>query len=386
MSLLSIDELIQSLTPDQVKATLYTLADSVGLQTTAWQKLSPLRSIFAIISQLFSGYSRGQATINRSGFLDLAVGVWLTLLAYFVYGVTRIPATFAPGTVTIDNGGGGDYTFEAGDLVVLNTTTKKTYVNTAQVHIGPLVTGLVVAIRAVEIGSASTAAPGQIDDFVAASPLLTVTNPAAVVGEDEEADPDLRVRCRDKLGALSPAGPARAYAFIAKTPSLNGGVAVNRVLVRPALGNGTIRVVVAGPDGPISGTTGDPSTDLGKLFLALNLLAVTAGYTLLLSSATPASISLDSTIWITTSSGLAPTDAQAAVALALTDYIAKYPIGGVDVGAGGSVLFRGVEGAIKAANDGILEAKLAVEVDIALAATEVPVLTTPVTTVNQVDA
>jgi hypothetical protein len=383
---LGVDDLITEQTPDQVKASLYALAATFGLNTTAWQRLSPLRTIFTVVAYLFSGLTKLQAAINRSAFLDTAEGDWLTLVAWFMYGVTRIAATFASGTILISNAGGGLYTYSPGDLVVRNTVTNKTYTNTALVTINPLASNVSVAIRAIEAGAASTATPGQIAAFVAASPQLSISQTAAIVGVDAELDADLRQRCRDKLGSLSPAGPAAAYSFIAKTPALNGGVTVTRVLVRPALGDGTIRVVVAGPSGAISGTTGNPATDLGKLFIALNALAVPAGYTLLLSSAANKAVTLDNTTYVASSSGLLNADVSTAVATALTGYVATLPIGGIDLGAGGVVPYRAVEGVIKGASTGIIEGKLVTETDTALAATEVAVLNLPVTTVVQVAA
>ncbi len=389
---LLLAQLLTALTPAQVLASLYAIADALGLATTAWQKLSPLRTFFAIVAQLFAGFSSTQATANAQAFLETASGDWLTLRAYYVYGVTRIPATFAPGFETITNHGGGLYEYGPGDLVLLNSTTGKTYVNTGDVTVPPLAgmggsnpPAVTFAIEALEQGSASTAAPGQIDAFVAASPQLTCTNAASIIGEDAEKDPQLRVRCLLKLGALSPMGPSKAYAFVALTPSLNGGVAISRCLVRPAEGNGTIRVVVASPDGIVSGTYSDPTTDLGKVFLSLNLLAVPAGYTLLLSSAAAHNISPDATLYVSTSSGLSSSDAIAAALAALVAYTPTIPIGGVDVGAGGVVLYRALEAAMLAGATGILEVKLTSEADIAMAATDVAVLSpSPTLTVQSV--
>lgn len=372
--MISLADLFTSLTPDQVRADLYTLADTVGLATTAWQKLSPLRSTYAVLSFLFSGLTRTQAAVNRARFLEGAEGDLLTLLAHYGYGVDRDEATFAPGFVQVSNAGGGLYSYGIGDLVVLNSSTNKSYRNTAPVTINPLQTGVQVAIEALEAGAASTAAPGQIDSIVAASPQLSVTNADSVVGQDAEQDPPLRVRCTDKLGALSVGGPAKAFAYFAKSKVFNGGVDVTRTIALPALGDGTIRIVIAGPNGVVTGTTGDPTSELGKVFLALNLLAVTAGYTLLLSSASAHSVTPSATVYIAASSGLSSADAIAAATFATTTYVPTIPIGGVDVGAGGAVLFRALEAAMKAAAPGILEAKLSSEADVALTATEVATL------------
>lgn len=391
--MLSVDALFKSQTPVQVKATLYAVADSLGLSTTAWQKLSPLRATYAVLAQLLSNLTVLQALANRAGFLDFApvnsdgtASDLLKIAAKYGFGVDYRPATFAAGEVTIDNTLGGLYSYGVGDLVVVNTATKKAYRNTAAVTINPLQTGVTVAIEALEVGSASTAAPGQIDDFATAAPGLSVTNAKSVVGEDEEQAADLIARCREKLGALSPDGPPKAFAYVAKTRTLNGGVPCDRVLVRPAVGDGTMRVVVAGPDGAISGTTGDPTTNLGKLFAALNKWAVPAGYTLQLASASEVTITPNATLYVASSSGLSEAEAIAAAELALARYVPTIPIGGVDVGSGGAVLYRALEAVMKNAATGILQAKLAVETDTALAETEVAALGAFTLTVDWVDA
>lgn len=192
---LDVEDLITPVTEAQAKASLFGFADGFGLVTTAWQKLSPLRTVFAVCARLFAGFSTLQAQVNAAAFLDTSTKGWLTLLAYFVYGVTRIPATYARGTVTITNGGGGVYSFGPGDLVVLNPTTKKTYANVDAIVVAALEPGMDITVQASEAGSASTAAPGQVVKFVAASPQLTVTNAEALIGDDEELDEELRDRC-----------------------------------------------------------------------------------------------------------------------------------------------------------------------------------------------
>ena len=391
--MLSVDALFQSQTAAQVKATLYAVADSLGLSTTAWQKLSPLRATYAVLAQLLSNLTALQALANRSGFLDYApvnsdgtASDLLKNVALYVYGVEARPATFAAGEVTVDNAAGGLYTFGVGDLVVVNTATQKAYRNTAAVTVNPLETGVAVAIEALEVGSASTSAPGQIDAFATAAPGLTVTNAASVVGEDEEQAADLIARCREKQAATSPDGPAKAFAYVAKTRTLNGGVPCDRVLVRPAVGDGTVRVVVAGPDGAIAGTTGDDTTDLGKLFVALNRWAVTSGYTLQLASASEVTITPNATLYVASSSGLSEAEAIAAAELALARYVPTIPIGGVDVGGGGAVLYRALEAVMKNSSSGVLQAKLAVETDTALAETEVAALGSFTLAVSWVDA
>ena len=57
-----------------------------------------------------------------------------------MYGVERSPGTFASGTLTFDNAGGGVYSGGIGDLIVRSSTTNKTYRNTEAFTIGALAT------------------------------------------------------------------------------------------------------------------------------------------------------------------------------------------------------------------------------------------------------
>jgi hypothetical protein len=387
MSDFTLEELISSQTVAQVKASVYAIAESIGISTTSWVRLSPLRSVFAIVAQIFSGYTSLSAAATRARFLELAgTGDLLTKCGFYTFNVVRTPASYATGDpVVVDNLGGGLYTYAAHELLFLNSTTLKTYWNTAAVTINPLETGVEIDVEAVEVGSGSNAAPGQIDAFVSANPLLSVTNPGSIVGDDLEEASDFIARCRAKQGALSPGGAALGIFYVATTPALNGGLSGIRCRVRAAEGNGTIRVVVASAAGAVSGTTGDDSTDLGKLFAAINAQAITSGYTLLLSSASTVSVAGSGTVYVDTSSGLSSADAVAAALAAITAKIPTVPIGGVDTGSGGVVLYRALEAAAVASNPGILEFKLTVEADTALAETEVAILGAAVITAVQVE-
>lgn len=364
MARLTLDELLTPITPDQAKAKLYGIAATIGLNTTAWQRLSPLRTTYAIVAQFFSFLSQGQATVNAGGFLDTAEGDLLDRRANDVYKVQRNPATFASDLVTIVNHAGGVYSFSPGDLIVKNSTTGVTYANTQEVLIASNSTTS-VQVQATIAGSAGSArSPGAIDAFVSAAPNLSVTNPNPIIGLDADTDPELRERCRDSLGFRSPMGPASAYRYVARTRSLNGGVGVSRVRVLPAIGDGTVRVVIATVNGGVNGTTTDPTTDLGKVFKALSDLVLPAGYTLLLYSATPRTISVDATIYIAASANLASADAVTAALTAITAFVPTIPIGGVVLrNPPGKVLYRQLESVYVASSPGIIEAPLTIDPD-----------------------
>src|SRR5262249_16618862 len=134
--------------------------------------------------------------------------------------------SFATGSITASNSTGFSYSGGAGDLVVLDSVTQKTYRNTAPFSIGSMATGVVIPIQAVELGTGSNAAAGDIDTLVTVLAGVTITNPAALVGADPEDDVALALRCKEKTGTLSPNGPRDAYAYFARSATRADGSAI----------------------------------------------------------------------------------------------------------------------------------------------------------------
>lgn len=376
--MLPFDQLIKALTQEQVKASIENMLKASGLPVTSWRhEGSVVRTIVAIVAAIFAGFTEVIAVATRSGFLDLAEGIWLTLLAYYVYGVARIEATFAAGKVTLTNTGGGLFDMEAGDLILLCPSTRKTYTNVAAFKLNPL-GKLDVDIRAVEVGAASTAPPNTITDFVTKLLGVEVTNAAPLVGLDAEADPALRERCRDSLGSLSPNGPAAAYRYWAKSAKrLDGSaVGVTRVRLLPPAGNGSLTVVVATATGPVSGKADDPATDLGAVYRTIQENAVPDGIGLVdVVSAVVRPVNVAYEAWVTTDSGMSGSEVESAVAARLTGYFPSVPIGGFVIKpAPGKVSWRALEGQIESVSPFVIEAKVTPEVDAVMANTEVAVL------------
>lgn len=378
---LPIDQLIQPLTKEQVKASIYNLMKATGLPVTSWQEGAVARTIIAVIAAVFAGFTEVMATATRAGFLDLAEGIWLTLLAKYVYDVERIEATFATGEVTLDNNGGGVFSFDPGDLIVRSPATNKLYTNTATFDLGALEKGKKVAIRAMEVGAASTSSPGQITAFVTTLLLVTVTNEASLVGLEAELDPALRQRCRDALGALSPNGPRAAYEYWAKTTKRPDGspVGITRVRIPRAKGDGTVTVYVASGTGPV-----DPA-DLALVDEVIQTRVVPVGVTATVLSAVAHPIPVTCDVWIYTSSGMTDGDVQQLVLGRLATYFGVIPIGGFIIPpAVGKVLWRAIAGQIESVSPYIIEAKLTPETDITLTGDEVATLGLVTIAVHQV--
>ena len=385
MAKLALDSLLKPVTPDQAEASILAVAASLGLPVTAWQKGGVARSIILILATVYAGFSAVVAMAVGGGLLDYAVGGWLTLLVRNVYGVERIEATFATGAhaVQLTNAGGGLYVIAPDDLTFSATVggEKKLYRNTSG---GTLLPGpgsvLLLDVQAVEVGAASSAVPGAIDTIETTLLGVTCTNLIAVLGQDVEADPALRERARESLGALSPNGPKAAYSYVAKSAKRADGSScgVTRVRIPTPPGDGSLIVYVASKTGAISGTIGDLATDLGRINADIQAKVVPEGVgPVTVVSAVEHPISPLADVYYLSSSGLTDSDVQSLANDALKEYFPKVPIGGYVIPPGtGEVPSSALVTAIEASSAHIIKAVVAGG-DVALLGHEVAVHALP---------
>lgn len=375
----TLDELITPMTVEEAKTAIYDALAARGVTTTGWKPGAVVRTIVAALAIILSAFSELQAAIAKSGFLDLAEGAWLTLLARYVYTVERDTGSFASGAVTLTNSTGNIYSGDPGDLIVINTTTGKTYRNTEAYSLGSMGT-TTVAVEAIELGTASSAAATQIDALVTTLNGVTVTNASALVGADEETDALLRERCRTFLGSLSPNGPRDAYAYVARSTKLNGvSLGVTRCSVIPD-GYGTVDVYLATASGNVTGTVGDETTALGAIDAAIQTDVVPDGVTSDVHSATAKTIAVTYEVWVRDTIGLTETEITSAISSALTESVSGTPIGGevaTDEDSTGYVYKNQIEATIDAALPARSVIRRAVTVpagDTSIATFEAPVL------------
>jgi phage-related baseplate assembly protein len=360
----SIQALLQTVTADEVVAAWVTGLEALGVPASKWRKggvASTMLRILAITYALFSGT---MVAALSGQFLDYASGSWLILLARYVYGVDAIEATFANGTLTIENSGGGIYDYDPGEFVVLNPTTKVQYSNAETLHIGALSTLADVPFEALIAGTGGNANPGDVDELVTTALGVTVTNPGSFVGTDAETDPDLRQRCRDKLGSLSVRGPRNAYEWAAKSAVRPDGnpVNINRVSISTSSSTGKVVVTIASPAGTV-----DP-TDLQAVIDNIEAKVRPQTVTVIVNAATATPYSTTMTVWALATPGLDQATVIAAVQTALTAYIAQYRIGGIakPPSAQGYLWASGIEGIVKGAHPSIFAVD-GVTADLALA-------------------
>lgn len=347
----TLDELVTPMTVEEAKTSIYDALVAQGVVTTSWKPGAVVRTIVAALAVALAGLSWVQSQLARMGFLDYAEEDWLTMTARYVYGVERLSATFATGTVVFDNAGGGVYSGGAGDLVVSSSTTGKEYRSTGAWSIGALATGVEIDVIAVESGTDSNASAEEIDTLVTALLGVTCENPSALIGTDEEGDAALRQRCRDSLGAVSPNGPRDAYRYVARTATRADGTLIGVTRVRTfADGYGNVDVYLATATGGVTGDAEDPDTDLGAVALAIETQCVPLAVTANVQSASATTIAVTYELWVRESIGMTEEEIEELVEAGLEEFVSTTPIGGEIIPPdSGRVYVDAIRGAIAAA-------------------------------------
>lgn len=370
----TLADLTTPMTVAEATSTIYAALAARGVTTTTWKAGAVIRTLIAGLAIILAAFSRVQAAIAKSGFLKYAEKAWLTLVALYVYNVTRDPGAFATGTITLTNSAGGVFTKAIGEVVFSNGS--KTYRNTAAFTLGSM-TSVDVAIQADELGTPSSTGATTITTLVTPLPGVTCSNAAALVGEDEEDDETLRLRCAEKLGTLSPNGAPDAYAFVSRSAKRADGssIGVTRVRTIPD-GIGGIDLYVATATGGVTGTVGDLATDLGALDDAIQTQTVPRAITCRTHTAGTVSIATTYELWIPDTDGRTDDQIKAVVDAALLAFISTRDIGGdVIPSASGKVYLTAIEGVVGSAVAGTK--KWAVTVpsgDTAIGTTAAPVM------------
>jgi hypothetical protein len=362
MSDFTFDDLSRPATTAEVRAKIYTILALAGTDGTSWKPGAFTRVIVAAVACIVAPLSRLVAAVLKSGFWQLSVGLWLTLCARYLCGVTRREATFAACTLTLINSGNNVYTDVAIDDVTVANADGKTFRNKAVFTLGALSTTPVL-IGADEQGSGSTSPANTITTVVTAMPGVTCTNARAAVGLDEEEDAPLQRRCDQQAAAASPMGAREAFALFAMfgpdgNPLLGSNgipVDVNRVHVNHSSSTNTVTVTVAGASGPVAGTYDDPDTDLGAIYLNLELYALpNDGWTLVVQSVSLLTTAVTWSLVVDASINLTDEELAIAAGAAIDDCFAAYPIGGYLVSGTRYIFKESIRSAIKAIDPKVL--------------------------------
>jgi phage-related baseplate assembly protein len=361
MAVPTLEELFTPLTPDEVEAKLLQIAETLEFPVTAWAPLDAMAVLLAIVAANDSNLTQTMTLMGRSGLLDFAantdgtINPWLTVLADSVYDVQREEETFATTpSMVLTNAAAVPYSISPGDLTFAITTGPNagaTFHNTTGGVLPASGGALGLTIVADTSGSGSTAQPGFITTMVTPLAGVSATNTLAAIGLDAESDQKLIQRCRAKLGALSPNGPSKAYEFAALStinPTTGAPVDINRVSVSPFSSTGQVQVYVASTSGPVPGTVGDLTTDLGLVAQNIFENAMPIAVTVTVNSAASLSVLVRATIYMRDSNTILAADVQTAVLQRLLAFFQRQPVGGTNIGAGGRLFLDAIIGEIYA--------------------------------------
>lgn len=346
--MLTLEQLTTPITQDDALETSLEVLSQLGFQATSWQSGSIQLTLLNLFCQTWSSLSTIISNIAAGGFTSLSSGNWLTLLAQYVYGITRLAASPTIGQMLLTSSAGAPVTtFAAGDIIVADqpdgSSGANQYTCTVGGTIGPSST-LSISFQANVAGVAGNIAPDTT--LYLWTPLvgITITNPALVPtsntwvttpGQDPEADPRLIARCFGAWAKLTYSNTDGAYVAWA----LDALPTLTRTQMLSAPGDGTVTLVGATALGAIDSgdittienyiygvTDGVGRRPINDIFTAIGASTVTS----------PA-IAL--TIYCL--SGVQDTIESTAIAALLT-FIGQQPIGGVVLtGTQGRILFLG---------------------------------------------
>ena len=358
MGLVAFADLLEPMSGAQVRATMVTTLKILGVPADQWRPGGTYSTILTVLAYTIAAFLGLMAQGLGAGFLETSSGGWLTLLAYYVYGVTRPGATAATGLYTLVNSGGGVYSYAAHQAVFSNSTTGAQYTNSSSFTVGAGAT-VTIPIQALVPGSSSSSTPGAVDTLVTSMLGVTGGNAAAVQGSDAMGDPQLRVLCLSALGAMSVRGPRSAYAYAVQVAlnSVTGApVNINRWWVSPANHTGTVTVWVASPSG-----VPDPN-DVTGVATSIENIARPDGITVNVVPCTAVGYNARISVYCLATPGLQASDVQDAVDNAIAAYFEAYPIGGLykasfytygEVLSSSALWGSGLDGAIRSASPSI---------------------------------
>jgi hypothetical protein len=322
---------------------------TLGIPADQWRPGGVASTILTVVCNTFESFSSLMVSALSSNFLDYTSGSWLVLLAYYVYGVTAQPATFATGQLTLTNTEGGIYDYAENGAVFLNQTTQIQYTNSQAFALGSLST-VTFDIVATTAGSVGSSPPGAISQLVTTMLGVTASNALSVVGQDAQSDASIKTTCYGALGATSNDGPRQAYQYAVTTaynPVTNASVNINRVQVSPASSNGIVSVYCASPSGaPIA-------SDLVAAAANVEALCRPNGVSANVYSVGTVADSDTIVVWAQAAPGLNQVALTTAIETALSAYIAAYPIGGLATTGGGYLFGSLVDGIIYSVNPNV---------------------------------
>lgn len=374
---LAITDVITLSTADEIEAEILSICVTKELPVTSWQSGSVIRTIIRILSESIALKGQLDVEASKGGLGDLASPEWAKVWADALYDVQYGTAEAATGLINAVNATNTNYDFDAGELIVANKINGKTYRNQAVISVPANDSLDDIAISSDEIGTVADAAPGDIIVVVNGLTGLTVTNPEAVLGSDEETTEALVRRARAKFSTLSPNGVKGAYDFVVQTPELcptSSRITRSRTIA-DAL-TGLVSVYIANADGAPSGA----DVDIAQTAIDFWSEPWCVGATAIAAAELVVDVSYQ--VWLKTS--LTTAQVESYVSIALANHFASIPVGGVIIPPdSGSIYLERIEYVIHGSVSGVERVLITLPTDdLVLTPNQVPVLGTVTATVS----
>lgn len=172
---MTLTQLLDTPTTEEITATILSdlASQNPALPTTSWQAGSVPKTMVGVFADSESNLYEGRYNVASGGYLGLATGDWLTLLAAQNYGVERTDAVSTQGLVQFTDAGGGPHAITSGSTTVASGTRR--YVASASSTL-PLNKSIFVPVRASTTGLSGNVGNGAITTLVTALVGVTVSN------------------------------------------------------------------------------------------------------------------------------------------------------------------------------------------------------------------
>lgn len=359
----TLAQLVQVVTASNAYQSILSIANTLGLQTSAWAPLGMARTIMSTMSQVVASASSYVNLIAQGGYATTAAAMtdangnpittWMDLVSAEQYGNTRNPAVAASGVIGLANAQSVPYGIEIGALHFKNPAGA-TFSNSAFAEIfgnagSSIPFNSFIAVVA-DVPGLGTTANGQYLSLT--TPLAGVTvlplgfpgSSTSLVGTPAESNQALLSRDILKLGSISPNGAAFGLVYIAETPAIIALFGVVSAPITRAQESfdplaGIVYLYIANSGGAAT------TPDAAIVQAAEQALATPTGLTLSVLPATNVFIVVQAIIYVIGQAGSIANQAQTNVQL----YFSLLPIGGTNGSVLGEVPRTGITASIQAA-------------------------------------
>lgn len=254
MSTVNVEELLVTLTEDQILERIIRNAEILGFPVTDWTEGSVARTFLKLFAKEMADLDQGTPLLARSNFIETAeppaagntVG-WLDLVGQSRFQETRKPASQTEGYFFMTTAPGVSINVSPGSLVFASGGVQFRSNETVTLSAGTSTYVKVIAVIASAAGNipnnATITLVKQVAGLSATNPIYSGSSWITKQGQDQESPEVYRARCVAKWGSLSANGPAAAYIYWCQ----QADPLIRRVTIGPLIGAAfAFNVYVAG--------------------------------------------------------------------------------------------------------------------------------------------